>query len=208
MDRTVIGLHGWGSTGEGSATLQRARKYFDKIGVEFITPTYDCTDPDGTAKLLLETLKDCKTIDPFIMGISYGGFWARWLANQAEAASLFMLNPALDAYAQTKKYLGENKHYVTGLSYWFIQARRFQLRKYQITVDKPCIPMTAIIAMDDDIVPPFVTENMIGPDRCNIEYVTGGHRLEKPELWLPKLAEAFNGSNPTMKKSGVCRNTA
>lgn len=193
MDRPVIALHGWGSTGEGSVTLQRARKYFEARNVEFHSPTYDFTDPDATADLLLKTLDDVGVQDPFIMGISFGGFWARWLANQVDAATLFMLNPALDAYLETAKYLGENKNYVTGLSYFFVQTRRFQLRKYQIALDKPLIPMTSIIAMDDETVPPLVTEKMIGSKRCLVRYVTGGHRLEKPELWLPELERAYYG---------------
>ena len=192
MERTVIALHGWASTGKGSQTLQMAKEYFStQMGVRFVAPTYDYTNPKKTANLLVKTVDRLGGEDPFIMGISFGGFWARWLANNVEGSTLFMLNPALDAYTSSAKYIGENENYVSGFTKLFVESRRKQLKKYEINVDKPGLPITSVVATDDDVLPPTLTEDLIGSSRCAIHYVKGGHRLTDPDEWLAHLERAF-----------------
>ena len=185
MDQKILALHGWGSTGEGSATIGHIKKEFPNV----IAPTYDYLNPAKTANQLLELAQEDYL---FIMGISFGGFWARWLANQLKSSSLLMINPALDAYASTEKYIGLRENYVTHIPEFFVQKKREQLRQYEIEKDYINLPITAIVATDDDLVCPTVVEEYIGGDRCDLRYITGGHRVTDVEQWMPILKSAYH----------------
>jgi len=186
----VLALHGWGSTGTESTTINRVREHFEAKGIEVITPTYNCTKPKEAAQTILDATNGEDYL--FIVGMSFGGFWARWLANQLESSTLFLLNPALDAYTSTEKYIGRYTNYKTGLTAIYARKQREILKDYHIDVDYTGLPITAIVATDDDVVPPDTVENEIGSDRCDLKYVTGGHRLEDPSQYLDHMEFAYN----------------
>jgi predicted esterase YcpF (UPF0227 family) len=186
----VLALHGWGGNGTDSSTINRVREHFEAKGIEVITPTYDYTNPDKAAKTIMDATGGDDYL--FIVGMSFGGFWARWLANELKASTLFLLNPALDAYTSTEKYLGDFLDYKTGITRFYANAQRKKLKKYHIDKDHPELPITAIVAKDDDVVCPTTVEKEVGSDRCDLKYVTGGHRLEDPSQYLDHLEFAYN----------------
>ena len=190
IQQKVLALHGWGSNGDESSTINQVRAHFEARGVEVITPTYDYTKPDKAAKAILDAIGDDELL--FIVGMSFGGFWARWLANQLPASTLFLLNPALDAYTSTEKYIGDFLDYKSGLTRHYANMQRKKLKKYHVEKDYINLPITAIVASDDDVVSPDTVEKLIGSDRCDLQYVTGGHRLEDPSQYLDQLEFAYN----------------
>ena len=186
----VLALHGWGSNGTASSTINTVRAHFEAQGVEVITPTYDYLNPDKAAATILDALNGEDYV--FIVGMSFGGFWARWLANQLPASTLFLLNPALDAYSSTEKYLGDFVDYKSGLTKRYAMSQRKKLKKYHVDTDSTTLPITAIVASDDDVVCPTTVENEIGAARCDLKYVTGGHRLTDPSQYLQHMDFAYN----------------
>jgi len=187
IEERIIALHGWGSTGEGSGTIRSLISYLPD-DIEFICPTLDYTNPHGVAKELLKLAEDN---DPTaIIGVSMGGFWARWLANQVGNINLIMLNPALNAYESSKKYMGKNINRVTGDVSYYNDGDRQELLDYEIKKDSSGLAITAIVATNDAIIPPDTVETYIGSDRCAIYYVGGGHRLTGGE-WLPHTGRAI-----------------
>jgi len=190
IEQKVLALHGWGGNGNESTTVNQIRAHFEAKGVEVITPTYDYTNPDKTAKTIVDAVNGEDYL--FIAGISFGGFWARWMANQLKSSTLFLLNPALDAYTSSEKYIGDFLDYKSGLTRHFANHQRKKLKKYHIDTDKVNLPITAIVATDDDVVDPRTVEDQIGSNRCALKYVTGGHRLEDPSQYLQHLEYAYN----------------
>jgi len=190
IEQKVLALHGWGGTGTDSTTVNRVRAHFEAKGCEVVTPTYDYLNPDKAAETILASVNEDDYI--FIVGVSFGGFWARWLGNRMKGASILLLNPALDAYTSTEKYLGKSKDYATGVTALYAQVQRQKLKKYHIDHDRPDLPITAIVATDDDVVAPDTVEKEIGSSRCDIQYITGGHRLEDPSQWIDRMEFAYN----------------
>ena len=190
IQQKVLALHGWGSNGTDSSTVNRIRGHFESKGCEVVTPTYNYLDPDEAAQTILDSINEDDWL--FIVGISFGGFWARWLGNQLKGSSIVLLNPALDAYSSTEKYIGKNRDYKSGLTMTYVNQQRDKLKKYHIDIDNSSLPITAIVATDDDVVCPTTVENEIGGSRCDIHYVTGGHRLKDPSQWIDKMEFAYN----------------
>lgn len=182
MKEVMLALHGWGSNGLDSTTLKVLRDNFaDDPDIEIYTPTCNYTNPDDVAQQLLGI---CKSRQPtVIFGISVGGFWARWLANQYKYAKLIMINPALN--------ICEAGIPLTVASD-FTNACQLALQDYQIIQDVHHLHVTAIVAKDDDIVDPKAVFNCVGDWRYDLRYITGGHRVQYKEQWLPIVEYAMN----------------
>lgn len=182
--KKVVVLHGWGGTGESSTTVTRIVTHFETQGVECISPTYDYTDPTRTQLQLFNALVYSDLINEgfFVVGISLGGFWSRWLANQYQGTGLFLLNPALSASLTLKKYLGE---------IGFCERQLMLFKNYQVKYDRPDLVISAVVATDDEIINSITVETIIGKDRCELTYVTGGHRLSDPSVYIDLLDKAY-----------------
>ena len=173
--KTILMLHGLGSTGENSKTCKAVKNYFTPKGWNVITPTWDIHN----LKLDFKIPKSHRLI---IAGISCGGYLARYLANIHPNAELVLLNPLLDPTPFLKN--GQNKrHRITPEIAQTILA-------FKITKDKENLPITVIVAKDDDLLNPTITIEAY-KDRDLHILETGGHRLENKD-WLGIMDESLN----------------
>lgn len=159
-DLLIIAVHGKGSTAETSNTVKTLKNYF-KDDADVVTPTYSHEDSYEKTKKYFDTF-----VKPYpqyaavaVIGVSLGGFWAKYLANRIAGAKYVGLNPSLN-------------YYKTG-----------------IEADKPGMPITIYVAKDDDVVDPNVAINHYSKRGDVKALDHGGHRLTDvlPKL-LPKIA--------------------
>jgi predicted esterase YcpF (UPF0227 family) len=92
----------------------------------------------------------------------------------------------LNADTNCEKYLGENTNRHTGKTYNLAQTDLDRFKFFKIEKDRHNLPISAIVASDDDIVAPLTVEETIGSERCKIMYTKGGHQLENDE-WLDMI---------------------
>jgi predicted esterase YcpF (UPF0227 family) len=175
----LILLHGFGSNGIDSNTNKAiAARFPDEL---VFTPSYQYQDANNTAFFLKEYVD--KLLDEhheeqiIFIGISLGGFWARYLANMYRGSKLVMLNPALEAHNTIRKHIGVVCDFKTGMEITMTEKHCDAFRDYYIHTDRPDIPITIIVADDDDVVPPNAADDLIGKQRAKIIHTTGGHRF-------------------------------
>lgn len=184
----IIALHGFGSSAETSNTIKTLLSHFEDTDVIY-APSYPSADADQTAKHLLQTVKFLEELHPeeldlTFVGISLGGFWARYLADRNPGSTLVMLNPALRAHETLQKYVGEND---------FTKEAADEFSKYCIAKDRGDIPITMIVAEDDDVIPANIALEAITEDRAHVIRTTGGHRLlDTLESHIPDIEFAVN----------------
>lgn len=180
---TILVLHGFGSSGEHSTTCGKIKKYFTKIGYNVITPTYN-----------MDNLPDfINSIEPpnIIIGISLGGFIARYLVNEKfPNTELIMLNPSIYAYENLKNRLGENEYYKTGEKFNLTQENLNYLKTLMVEKDKTDIWITSIVCKDDEIVNPYDAIKIFENRNLYIlDY--GGHRMNN-DTYLKIIEETLN----------------
>lgn len=172
-------LHGFGSTADTSSTIKSLERILGKDNT--ISITYNYADPHATAKHLYNTIKQILSEhdDVTIIGVSLGGFWARWAAYVFNELSLIMINPSVDAPINVMKYYG-TVHNDIKLDYSYSLA----LEEYVIAKDHPTTSISIIVGKHDDVVNPNVTLD-IYKDRAHMFIVNGGHRLTEDSIREP-----------------------
>lgn len=151
----IVFFHGFGATGEGSAKAALLREHF-RGRAEVVTPTYPCGDPDATFRLLSAAARaKVRAGRPLLIGgISFGGFWARRVVQDFAGAGLLLVNPALDGAATLTRYAGTNTNYDTGETFEVACDAAARAAAYGVAEDRPDLPVLALLADDDDVVPP------------------------------------------------------
>ena len=100
MRRTVIYIHGFGSSGYG-VKAQLFRNYFKSRGVRFLAPSLSYI-PRLAMQTLTELAQYCE--NPAFIGSSLGGFYALYLANRFDTKAV-LINPALYAESTLKRHI-------------------------------------------------------------------------------------------------------
>lgn len=180
-NRLIVMFHGFGSNGESSTTCQAVKARFDNV----VCPTYRSVGFDTIEKDVVDQIRPLLNgVDELVMvGISLGGFMARYFANHAERLfgiqcfTLVMLNPALHAPKSIRKYMGKNIHFVTDEEFEVTEKEVQDLLSLMIFSDKPELHITVITSDDDDIVWPGLAREMYARRARLVNYPDGGHRL-------------------------------
>ena len=176
----IILIHGFGSNGEDSRTNNIVKTWFPDETV--ITPTYRYYNPDSAFMDLREQIQTAILLNPaddqlVFIGVSLGGFWARYFANEFSADKLIMLNPSLVPHKTLLDKTGPGEDHYTGSRYVMTEANVKNFSTYFVQDDLRELPITVIVADDDDIVDPKTADTYIGSFRAHIIHTTGGHRL-------------------------------
>lgn len=165
----IIFIHGFGSTGLTSSTGKALVEAFPNEDIVRIS--YNYIDPDADVTHIIDTI-NAMSIDVTLVGISLGGFVARFIATQCpNVEKLIMLNPSLNAPESLKKYEGST---VNGR----VVPKGFYEAFIPMTVEKdnPELPIYVAVCSDDDVVDPKRTiETYI--DRADLLITEGGHRI-------------------------------
>lgn len=203
IKQDLVILHGWNGSGEHSSTVNRLVTRLERAQpktahneitkFQLVSPTLDYSNPYTTVRQLRELVATLNN-GTAIIGISFGGYWARWLANifPNKFSNLILVNASLDAPINTRKYIGINTNSYTGETYEFTEQNCSSLENYRVDGDRNNLAITAIVAHDDDIVDPTTVERMVGKDRAKIHYVVGGHQLKENDEWLDIVEKELN----------------
>lgn len=173
----IIALHGFGSSGEKSSTMKAIKEKFKDDTV--YTPTYDVTDPFKLAAELKALTKLHEDEELHIVGISFGGYLARWLAHNSSriVSSLTMLNPVLDGAARIKEHIGVNKSFVGGEDIVLTQAHADIYKAFNIKEDNHGLAINLLVGGQDDIIDPMIATNHY-KNRARVKVIhTADHRF-------------------------------
>lgn len=193
----IIALHGFGSSGDKSSTCRMIREHF---GTEqrVYTPTYDVTNPFKLSAELRSLINKSPLEPLYIVGISFGGFLARWLANYIKpeirpVSGVILLNPVLDAEPRLKERLGANKSFVGGEDIVITEDHISAYRAFRVDEDRPGMPISVLVGGKDDIIDPEPTVNYY-KGRADVKVIgDADHRFsEHKEEVLDFIDEAIN----------------
>lgn len=154
----IIMLHGFGSSGTGSSTCKMVKEHFEGEHTVF-TPSYDVTRPFAVAKELERiATEECLDEELHIVGISFGGFLARWLANHVKpevrpVSSLTLLNPALDGYKTMMNRMGVNESYSGGPDIVIGEHHATIYSGMNVDADRPGLAIGVLVGGEDDVIP-------------------------------------------------------
>lgn len=157
----IIALHGFGSSGEASSTCRMIKEEFGEEHTVY-TPSYDITNPFKVSATLRDLLKENIDEPLYIVGISFGGFLARWLANFVDptvrpVSGLVLLNPALNGDERLKERLGINKSFVGGEDIVIEDYHVEAYRAFKVGVDRPGMPISVLLGGKDTVIDPEPT---------------------------------------------------
>ncbi len=172
----IVFLHGYGSSGETSSTGKSLKEIFPQT--EVVCLTYDYQNPQQSAQDILQQIQLLNQQDiELIVGVSLGGFWARWLANRI-SAPVVLINPSLNPAQTLKKRNDFNPDFLTHFD------------KYRVEQDDPELPITVLLGTQDTVIDP-VTAATVYLGRARVVMVSGGHQLTLEQM-RKTMIEAYN----------------
>lgn len=170
-------IHGYGSSPETSKSVKIFKEMISEYdgNAEIITPTYDILNMDESINEIIKNVN----VDTVLIGVSFGGFIARYVANVVKVSKLIMVNPAIHAYHDLKQF-NEIPTNVCD-----------QLVKYYVKEDSPVIGILVLLAMDDVIIDPKTTDALY-ENRAIVIHSNGGHRMTTLPLLSPHFEKFLN----------------
>ena len=165
----IIFIHGFGSDGMSSSTGNSLKEAFPNEKI--ICVSYDYLNPAVDIANIINLINDM-TEDVTLIGISLGGFIARYVASQcANVERLILLNPSLNAPDSLKKYEGTD---VNGriVPLGFSDAYSPMI----VQSDHPELPIFVIVGILDDVVEPSHTIETYR-ERAAVMVVECGHKI-------------------------------
>jgi predicted esterase YcpF (UPF0227 family) len=148
MSTLIIAVHGKGGSADTSTTVNKIKERF--IEYDVVTPSYDSDKSHDEVKRYIDTyVKEYKEYDTvMVIGISLGGYWARYLANEIRGAKYVGLNPSFNFYGDDSGH-----------------------------VDRSMLPITLYVTRDDEVVDPnYAIKKYMSRGKLHI-LPKGGHRL-------------------------------
>ena len=187
----IIYFHGFaGSPDETSSKVMMLKSLGHEV---FLVDTKGQYSPLAYLKAFENVLKQnsLHTSDSFVlMGISLGGFWARFLGYQLHAPWI-ALNPVLTPSEDLNQFLGNNIVFDTGVSFLWTESQSKEYLKYETTIkDFLNIPGLIIVASDDTILSPYQVLKLLYQKSEVVELKSGGHRLQNTDEYK-KYIETF-----------------
>ena len=186
MKETIVMIHGFGSGGKTSSTCQMVREHFEKLGHKVITPSFNSAMLEFSVEELIRRIRLQLTkqdTELTFVGISLGGFFARYLSNNSvllfnkPCNDLILLNPALDAPDRLMERIGTNRDYNTQQTFTIREDQVRTLWSYFIEKDKQELNVTLVVTKDDDIVPPDYALEIFKERGRIVTLEKGGHRF-------------------------------
>lgn len=174
-------IHGYGSNPETSTSVSVLKSIITAYDSDatILTPTYDVYDIQSAVKPIVDVVDEYTVV----IGVSLGGFIARYVANVASAFKLILVNPSIHAYDYLKKY-PELRDSV-----------RDHFKSLYVDDDHPDLGILVLLAMDDDVIDPLPTYNLYR-DRAMVIQSNGGHpmtTLHSLDHHIFKFLNTING---------------
>lgn len=184
----VYYIHGFGSCPEANEQKRKELELiFPNESVRVLG--YDSALPYPTIlNSLVEAVGDDE--EPFFIGTSLGGLYARVLADHF-AVQCAVFNPVIDPVTLLDTRLGMNMHYCTGLEF---KLTKEVVNSYLSYIDNQSLhrnPTQVFIAKDDNVLNPEVTKSYFEKMACVI-MIEGGHRITSLLPYSREIASTRN----------------
>ena len=195
INKTIIYLHGFGSTGESDKAIsikQNLGKDF-----EILTPTLS-TKPNKAIEEIRNLLSESNK-SYILVGTSLGGFYADYFSKLTDTPAL-LINPLVDI-EDIKQFIGLNENFKTGKSFHFTENDYKYLQ--QINKQKTHIvdnaPKIILLAKDDNLLDYKKSLTYFNDSNHYFSiFNEGSHRFNKNEIvkdYILKLTEFMNDYN-------------
>lgn len=187
----IIYFHGFaGSPDETSSKVTLLKSLGHDV---YLVDTQGKYSPSSYLTAFEKVLKQNKIhiSDSFVLvGISLGGFWARFLGYQLHAPWI-ALNPPLKPSLELNRFLGDNVVFDTGIHFTWSKNQSEEYLTFENTIkDFLEIPGLTIFSSDDEVLPHSEYVNTLVQKSKVIELKSGGHRLQNTDDYK-KYIEAF-----------------
>lgn len=146
--KTIIYLHGFGSSGDSQKSLDIRKQLKDEFNV--ISPTLSHNPATAISEIrnLLANVDHC-----ILIGTSLGGFYADYFNGMADVPAI-LINPLVDI-DDAKKFIGLNKNFGTGKSFYFLEKdfkdlQNINNQKKQINYSEA--PEIILLSKDDEVL--------------------------------------------------------
>lgn len=187
MKTILYAIHGYGSTGVTSSTIN-ALKSMNLDGIDkIVAPTYDPSKPDEAAKIILDGFTNCSPSfnDVIVFGISLGGFWANWLVNKfVFNIKTILVNPSVYSHVNLRKYIGENnmtEEVCQKYSKYFFESSNNDNNSYLV-----------LVSLYDPVVPASITIHTFKNKSALYIDELSGHRFENLADYKDKMESLIN----------------
>jgi uncharacterized protein len=175
MKKTIIYLHGFGSTGDSEKTNQIKNSL--KKDFKVISPTLS-PNPSEAIIQIRQLLSNRSLY--MIAGTSLGGFYADYFNKVADIPAV-LINPVVDV-EDIKQFIGNHVNYSTGKEFNFSEKDYkdiVYLAKQKNGIKKSEAPEIIILAKDDEILDYKKSMMYFSNDNQYISlFSAGGHRFD------------------------------
>lgn len=184
MKRTIIYIHGFGSSGFG-VKAELFRQYFKGRGVRFLAPSLSYV-PQLAIQTLIELAEYCE--NPVFIGSSLGGFYSLYLANRFDTKAV-LINPALYADSTLRRHI---KGYATN----FYDLSRFEWNDKHLSmlkgykVDTPKEENLFVLLQKGDDILDYKDVLELLPNAKRVVEEGGSHSFDGIERYFAQI-EAF-----------------
>lgn len=164
----IVFLHGFGSTSTVSTTGRGIRRVFADQDVACLD--YDSITPAQDMPRLQQEIEVYG--DVVLIGVSLGGFLARYLASKClNVKRLILLNPAIGAASTAHTLVGQEVH-------GRIVPEDFyqQFKDLLVEQDRKDLAISVVLCTDDEVVDPQVTLDRFSR-HATLLLTQGGHTL-------------------------------
>ncbi len=183
MDKTVVYIHGFGSSGFGTKA-ELFRNYFKKRGVRFIAPSLSYV-PRLAVQTLQEIVENCP--NAVLIGSSLGGFYALYLATQFDTKAV-LINPALYAESTLRRHVqGFATNYYDLSQFEWNDSHLAMLKEY--VAGKPKEENILLLLQKDDDILDYKEALTLLPNAKNVVEEGGSHGFEGIERYFAKIEE-------------------
>lgn len=178
-------FHGFGSSPTTSSTVNALYTHIDST-LQVKPIHYPYWNPSDCEAAVMKQI-DPDDDEKIFIGVSLGGFWARYFANKYPGSKLILINPSLLAHKNASKYIGD----VVLDKYTIPNDYPAQLAPFAITKDDPTLAIAVIISTDDEVVDPVHTQNVYN-GRARVHLTHGGHQLKLTPTLMGHINMAIN----------------
>lgn len=183
----ILYIHGFNSDGN-SGKVAALRSAFPDLEVVSPTFTHHARETAAAVTREVKRLVERHAGEVVLVGTSMGGYWANWAASQMNLRAV-IINPALRPSQTLRMAIGQEME--PGVTWTQEDCDEYVEFETQSS-EKSRKPLTVMVALDDDVIPPGPAIEYFRPFAEVFEYADGGHRFHDYDEICWKVREMLS----------------